>query len=371
MENEMDYEVKADALEASFDSVDHPASGAAQPRTVPVDRPLLSGAKAEENPQHKAFVNDYLRKGREAGVQLKSLDGATPGDGGYAIPREIDASIEFTLKAISPIRQIANVVSVGSAGYRKLVTLGNTNSGWAGEVALRTDTSTATFNEVVPPMGDLYANPAATQAMLDDSFFDVETWLADEIAREFARAEGAAFVNGTGVNQPSGFLNAPTATTSDAVRPFGTLQYTATGTDAAFPATQPENMLMDVVQSLRAPYRQGAVWVMNSATMTKIRKFRTVDGDLLWASSLSDARPDTLLGYPVIDAEDMPDVASGSLSIAFGNFKAGYLIAERAETSILRDPYTAKPFVNFYAHKRIGGIVANSEAIKLVKFGVS
>jgi len=371
MEKMMDYEVKADALAASFDAVEHAAPMATKPQVTPEARPVLSGAKSDENPQHKAFVNDYLRKGREAGVHLKSLDGAAPGDGGYAIPREIDATIDHTLKAISPIRQLANVVKVGSSGYRKLVTLGNSTSGWAAEMVTRPTTNTATFNEVVPPMGDLYANPAATQAMLDDAFFDVETWLADEIAREFARAEGAAFVSGSGVGQPSGFLNAPVATTSDAVRPFGTLQYVATGNDAAFPATMPENMLMDVVQSLRAPYRQGAVWVMNSATMTKIRKFRTADGDLLWASSLSDARPDTLLGYPVIDAEDMPDIASGSLSIAFGNFKAGYLIAERAETSILRDPYTAKPFVNFYAHKRIGGIVANSEAIKLVKFAAS
>ncbi len=367
----MNYDTKADVLDASFDSVEHPEMAASMPSVPANGRPALSGVKANDSPARAAFVNDYLRSGREIGVQLKSVDGAVAGDGGYAVPREIDSVIDFTLKAISPIRQIANVVKVGSSGYRKLVTLGNSNSGWAGEVALRPDTNTATFNEIVPPMGDLYANPAASQAMLDDALFDVEAWLADEIAREFARAEGAAFVNGTGVGQPSGFLNAPVATTSDAVRPFGTLQYVATGTDAAFPATQAENLLMDVVQSLRAPYRQGAVWVMNSATMTKIRKFRNVDGEFVWQQSLSDNRPDTLLGYPVIDAEDMPDIGSGSLSLAFGNFKAGYLIAERAETSILRDPYSAKPFVHFYAHKRIGGIVSNSEAIKLVKFGVS
>ena len=367
----MSYEVKADTLAASFDSVDLPAPAPEPAPRLAEARPALSGTKAHDNREHAAFVNEYLRKGREAGVQLKSIDGVTPGDGGYAIPREIDATIDYTLRAVSPIRQIANVVKVGSAGYRKLVTLGNTTSGWASEMVTRTDTNTASFSEIVPPMGDLYANPAATQAMLDDAFFDLENWLADEIAREFARAEGAAFVNGTGIGQPSGFLNAPIAATGDALRAFGTLQYLATGVDAAFPATQPENLLMDAVQSLRAPYRQGAVWVMNSATMTKIRKFRTSDGDLLWQPSLSDARPDMLLGYPVIDAEDMPDIGSGSLSIAFGNFKAGYLIAERQETTILRDPYSAKPFVHFYAHKRIGGTVSNSEAIKLVKFSAS
>jgi HK97 family phage major capsid protein len=371
METKMDYEVKADMLEESFSTVEHPAPAADKPVVSPSARPALSGAKSEENPAKAAFVNDYLRKGLQAGVQLKALDGAVPGDGGFAIPREIDATIDHTLKAISPIRAIANVVQVGTSGYRKLVTLGNTNSGWGSELAARPDTNTAVFNEVVPPMGDLYANPAASQAMLDDAFFDVESWLADEISREFARAEGAAFVNGTGINQPAGFLTAPTATTSDAVRPFGTLQYMATGVDAAFPGTTPEEKLMDLVQSLRAPYRQGAVFVMNAATMNKIRKFRIGTGALLWQASLADGRPDTLLGYPVIDAEDMPDIASGSFSIAFGNFKAGYLITERAETSILRDPYSVKPFVHFYAHKRIGGTVANSEAIKLMKFGVS
>ncbi len=371
MENNMDYEVKADTLAASFDSVEHPVIVEAKPQFAPQTRPMLSGAKADDNPQHTAFVNDYLRKGREAGVQLKSVDGAVAGDGGYAVPREIDSTIDHTLKAISPIRAIANVVKVGSSGFRKLVTLGNTSSGWAGEVALRADTNTASFNEIVPAMGDLYANPAATHAMLDDAFFDVEAWLADEISREFARAEGAAFVSGTGVNQPSGFLNAPSANTSDAVRPFGTLQYLATGVDGAFPASTPEEKLLDLVQSLRAPYRQGAVFVMNAATMNKIRKFRAADGDLLWQPGLMDGRPDTLLGYPVIDAEDMPDIGSGSFSVAFGNFKAGYLIAERAETSILRDPFSAKPFVHFYAHKRVGGIVCNSEAIKLLKFAVS
>ena len=364
----MDYATKADTLAASFDSVTLPDPVATP---LPDARPVLSGAKAAPDSQRTAFVQDYLRKGREAGVQLKSLDLANPSDGGYAVPSEIDAIIDSTLRDISPIRKIANVVKVGSAGYRKLVTLGNIASGWASDTTPRSDTATPNFVEVVPPMGDLYANPAASQAMLDDAFFDVETWLADEIAREFARAEGAAFINGTGVNQPSGFLTGPTSTQSDALRTFGTLQYVATGVDAAFPATQPENMLMDVVQALRPAHRQGAVWVMNSATMTKIRKFRNADGDLVWQPSLSDNRPDTLLGYPVIDAEDMPDAGSGNYSIAFGNFNAGYLIAERAETSILRDPYSAKPFVHFYAHKRIGGVLANSEAIKLVKFGVS
>jgi hypothetical protein len=185
--------------------------------------------------------------------------------------------------------------------------------------------------------------------MLDDAMFDVEAWLANEIATEFARAEGSAFVKGSGTNQPLGFLSSPTATTADGVRPIGTLQTIGTGVAAGFPTTNPQDKLVDLVQSLRQPYRQGAVFVMNSATAAMVRKMKTTDGAFIWQNGMIAGQPSTLLGYPVIEAEDMPDVAASSLSIAFGNFKAGYIITERAETSILRDPYPRKPYVYFYA----------------------
>jgi hypothetical protein len=193
--------------------------------------------------------------------------------------------------------------------------------------------------------------------MLDDALFDVEAWLANEIATEFARAEGMAFVKGTGTNQPLGFLSSPTATTADAVRPIGTLQTIGTGVAGAFPTTNPQDRLVDLVQSLRQPYRQGAVFVMNSATAAIVRKMKTADGAFVWQPNMVAGQPATLLGYPVIEAEDMPDVAANSLSIAFGNFKAGYIITERAETSILRDPYSKKPYVYFYATLLIDALV--------------
>jgi len=259
-------------------------------------------------------------------------------------------------------------VKVGSAGYRKLIASGGTPSGWVGFEAARPETNTPTFTEVVPASGELYANPAASQQMLDDAMFDVETWLAQEIASEFARAEGKAFVGGNGTNQPLGFLSSPNATTADGVRPMGTLQTIGTGVAGAFPASNPADKLVDLVQSLRSPYRQGAVFVMNSATAAAIRKFKTADGAFMFQPSLAAGQPATLLGYPLIEAEDMPDLGAASLSIAFGNFKAGYVIAERHATTILRDPYTHKPYVHFYATKRVGGQVVNSEAIKLLKF---
>ena len=326
-----------------------------------VDRPALDGARAED----KGAFAGFVRTG--ATVEMKAFTGVSGDAGGYAVPREIDRAIDRLLVAASPIRSIANVVKVGSSGYRKLVTTSGTPSGWAAETAARPDSATPLFAEIAPPSGELYANPSASQAMLDDAGFDVEAWLADEIAVEFARAEGAAFVAGNGVNRPKGFLANPVSDAKDGVRPFGTLQFLSAGAAGGFGA-DPQERLIDLVQSLRAPYRQGASFVMNAATSARIRKFKTSDGAFVWQPSLTAGQPATLLGYPVVEAEDMPDIAAGSLSIAFGNFRHGYLIAERSETAILRDPYSNKPFVSFYATKRVGGCISNSEAIKLLKF---
>lgn len=377
------YEVKADPLEASFDAVVaedealvalREEMGALRARVdaqvVAAGRPALAGAQVKSD-EGAAFVEQYLRKGLSVGIELKSVSGASSAAGGYAVPREIDAAIDEALVAISPIRRVANVVKVGTSGYRKLITTGGVASGWVAETAARPETGTPTFREFVPPSGELYANPAASQTMLDDAAFDVESWLANEIATEFARAEGAAFVNGNGTNRPQGFLTYTTTNEVDSVRAWGSLQYVASGAAGAFAASNPQDKLVDLVQALRSPYRQGAVFAMNSSTLASIRKFKTSDGAFLWQPALSEGRADTLLGYPVIECEDMPDVAANTLSIAFGNFRAGYLIAERSETQIVRDPYTNKPYVNFYAVKRIGGGVVNSEAIKVMKFAAS
>ena len=267
-------EVKADALETTFAGVE--LGGA-------VARPLLSGARAQNG-----VFGGFLRSG--ANVEMKSFTGVSGDSGGYAIPREIDAVIGATLASVSPIRSIANVVQVGSAGYRKLVTAGGTPSGWASEVDARPDTGTPTYFEIAPPMGDLYANPSASQAMLDDALFDVEGWLATEIAREFARAEGAAFVSGSGVGRPKGFLAAPVSSANDGARAFGTLQYLASGAAGDF-AASPQDRLIDLVQALRGPYRQNGTWVMNSATLARIRKFKTSDGAFIWTPGLSVGQP--------------------------------------------------------------------------------
>jgi HK97 family phage major capsid protein len=327
-------------------------------------RPAMGAGKTSDTTEVKSFVDGYLRRGRE--TEIKSINGVSPADGGFAVPRQIDAVIAAALSDISPIRAIAQVVQTGTAGYRKLVSTSGTASGWVSEAAPRPGTTAPKFAEIAPPSGDLYANPAASQAMLDDTDFDLETWLANEIALEFARAEGTAFVRGTGTNQPEGFLTAAKATTRDNVRAFGTLQYLGSGSATGL-GTAPDTRMIDLIHSLKSGYRQGAVFVMNSATLASVRKLKTADGAFLWQPGLVEGQPDRLLGYPVIEAEDMPDVAAGTFPIAFGNFRHGYLIAEHSATRVLRDPFTNKPFVHFYATKRMGGKVLDSNAIKLLR----
>lgn len=379
----VNLETKADALTGSFDIVGRQEAQDAALATLRSDvdevkgrlekvsraaaRPMLEGAGLVTGPEVKGFVDGYLRYGRE--TELKSLSGAVAADGGYAVPQQIDEMIARRMVEISPIRSVANVVRTGTSGFRRLISTGGTASGWVSETGARPETASPKLAEIVPPTGELYANPSATQAMLDDAVFDLESWLANEIATEFARAEGAAFISGTGTNQPKGFLAGTMSAAGDNTRAFGSLQFIGSGNAAGFDAA-PEAKLIDLVCQMKAPLRQGAVWVMNSATLAAVRKLKTADGAFLWQPGLVNGQPDRLLGYPVIEAEDMPDVAANQFPIAFGNFKAGYLIAERRQTTILRDPYTNKPYVQFYATRRVGGQVLDSDAIKLLKIAL-
>lgn len=376
----VNIEMKADTLTGSFDIVERQEAHDAALASLRSDieevkgrlekagrvtlRPMLQGGADMVGPEMKGFVDGYLRSGRE--TELKSLSSVVAADGGYAVPQEIDTMIARRMVEISPIRAVANVVRTGTSGFRRLISTGGTASGWVSETGARPETASPKLAEIVPPTGELYANPSATQSMLDDAAFDLEGWLANEIATEFARAEGAAFINGTGTNQPKGFLAGTMSAAADTARAFGSLQFIGSGNAAGFDSA-PEAKLIDLVCQLKAPLRQGAVWVMNSSTLASVRKLKTSDGAFLWQPGLIDGQPDRLLGYAVVEAEDMPDVAANQFPIAFGNFKAGYLIAERRQTTILRDPYTNKPYVQFYATRRIGGQVMDSDAIKLLK----
>lgn len=321
-------------------------------------------------PEVKAFRN-YLRTGDYQ--EMKSLAITTGGgaDGGYAMPKVIDAMIENLVVNISPIRQISNVVQISTADYHKLVNMRGTASGWAAETAARTATATPTLADVNIKPSDMYAYPQATQQMLDDVFFNAEQWVADQITTEFARLEGLAFVSGTGTNQPTGFLNGTPVTTGDAARAFGTLQYLPTGVAGGWPASNPADFLLSMIFALKAPYRQNATWVMNKATLSAITGFKDTSGRYILTPITAPGVPPMIFGFPVVEAEDMPTIAANSFSVAFGDFKRGYEVVDRKGTTILRDAFSNKPYVGFYAVHRVGGAVVNSEAIKLARFSVS
>jgi len=277
--------------------------------------------------------------------------------------------ITSVLRGASSIRAIANVVAVDSTTFDVLTDKTDIGYAWATETDPSAESTTPQIERISIPLHELSAMPKASQRLLDDSAFDVEGWLAGRIADRFARAESGAFISGDGVDKPTGFLTY-TAVADDSWS-WGDLGYVATGADGDFNANDSADAIVDLVYSLGARYRANASFVMNSKTAGAVRKMKDADGRFLWSDGLANGEPARLMGYPVLVAEDMPDIASDATAIAFGDFSAGYTIAERPDLRVLRDPFSAKPNVLFYATKRIGGDVSDFAAIKLLKFAAS
>lgn len=337
-----------------------------------------SGGRPEVE-EHKQAFGAFLRKGREDGLrelEKKALNITTDGDGGYAVPELIDTEILAMMQNVSPMRSVCNVVTVGTSDFKKLVNAHGSTSGWVDEDDARTATDTPALKQVAAYMGEIYANPQATQQALDDIFFDAESWLQQELVEAFAIAEGAAFTTGDGSKKPKGFLSYTTAATADATRAFGTIEHIATGEAAAFKTASatvsPADDLITAIYKLKAGLRAGAAFMMNSLTMAAVRKWKAYgSGDYIWQPGVQAGQPSTLLGYAAIENEDMPDVAANALPIAFGNWKRAYTIVDRVGVRVLRDPYTNKPYVGFYTTKRVGGMLVDSAAVKVVKIAAS
>lgn len=352
------------------------AKSAAETAATKAGRMIASGdSGSPEKAEHKKAFGAFVRKGHESGLrelEAKALSIGTAADGGYALPEQIDAMVQKKVVDISPIRSISTVVTVSTNDYKRLIDVRGTASGWVGETAARTATSTPQLYEAAAFMGEVYANLTASQQSLDDIFFDAEAWLADGIANEFARAEGAAFVSGNGTNQPKGFTAYTTAATADSSRAFGTIEHIATGVSADFAASNKGDVLVSTVYKLKAAHRSGATWVMGKALLGEVRAFKEATTNAyMWQPGLAAGQPSTLLGFPIVEAEDMPSKAANALGIAFGNFRSGYCVVDRVGIRTLRDPYTNKPNVQFYATKRVGGMLLDSEAIKVVKFSAT
>lgn len=336
-----------------------------------LNRPGATGEGDPDKAEHKAAFGKFLRKGIDDGLgelQQKAYNITTDADGGYAVPEELDRTILELMRDVSPMREVSNVITVGGSDYKKLANKGGTTGGWVDEDDARAATNSSQFAILTPFMGEVYAYPQATQQMLDDAFFNAEQFIENECTLTFAEMEGAAFTTGDGTKKPKGFLAYATATTADGARAFGTLQHIISGAAADWAATTPQDKLLDVVYALKKGYRANANWMLSKAMLADVRKLKDVDGNYLWRPGLEAGQPDTLLGYGIAENEDMPAKAANALSIAFGDFKRGYTIVDRIGTRILRDPYTNKPFVGFYVTKRVGGFLADSNAIKLFKF---
>ena len=332
-------------------------------------RTPLAGATDMGAPHQKAF-NAYLRSGdddalRGLEVEAKGLSTAVNSDGGYLVDPQTSDSVKSVLNATASIRTIASVVHVEATSYDVLVDHSDVDTGWATEAGTVSEGATPQIDRITIPLHELSALPKASQRLLDDSAFDIEGWLAGRIADKFARAEAAAFVNGDGVDKPKGFL-AHTAV-DEGVWAWGTLGYVPTEVDGDVTA----DSIIDVVYALGAEYRANAAFVMNSKTAGLVRKLKDNDGRFLWSDGLAAGQPATLMGYPVLVAEDMPDASTEGFAIAFGDFAAGYTVAERPDLRVLRDPFSAKPHVLFYATKRVGGDVSDFAAIKLLKFATA
>ncbi len=295
---------------------------------------------------------------------------STGSAGGFALPEVIERAIARLSVDISPIRQIATVRVVGSPDYKELFDVNGAAFEWVGEAGTRSQTNTPDLAEVAPTFGMASAKPQASEESLDDLFFDVENWLITSAAEAIAQGEGAAFVAGNGTNRPTGFLAGPTpVATADGARAFGTLQYIASGQAAAMP-TNPD-LFYDIVYSLRARYRANARWVTSKLVLSALRKYKDSQNQYLWQPSIAAGEPATFLGYGITEAEDMPAVAANAFPLAFGDFREGYLIADRVGMRMTRDEITTPGFVKFYIRKRVGGRLRNTQAIKLLKIATT
>jgi HK97 family phage major capsid protein len=344
-----------------------------QAKTMTYGRPILSTAVETEEPHKKAF-NAYLRHGddealRGLALEGKALSTAVAGDGGYLVdPRTAD-TVKSMLVATGSIRSIASVVTVDASNFDVLIDRSDVGTGWVTETGSVSETATPLIERISIRLHQLAAMPKASQRLLDDSAFDVEGWLAEKIASRFIRSESAAFVNGDGADKPKGILLP--AKVPNSAWTWGSLGYVASGAAADFPTTNAVDCIVNLVYALAAPYRANATFVMNSKTAGAVRKMKDADGRFMWADGLAVAEPPRLMGYPVLICEDMPDIAANAHAIAFGDFAAGYTIAERTDLRILRDPFSAKPHVLFYATKRVGGDISDYAAIKLLKFALT
>ncbi len=319
----------------------------------------------QADPEYSAAFKAHMRKGDNATVEIKAaMSKGTDADGGYLAPIEWDRTIGEKLKLISPIRANARVITISVAGFRKHFSDRNVGSGWVGETASRPATATPQIGTVDFTPGELYANPAISQQLLDDAAMDLEQWLGGEVDTEFARQEGIAFLSGDGVNKPYGILTYVTGAANAARHPYGAIPVVNSGNAATIPNG---DAILDLMTALPSAFAPGAKFYTNRLSLGSIRKLKDGQGNYLWQPSYSSGQPQSLAGSPIVEVPDMPAVAAGNIAALYGDMEATYLVVDRIGIRVLRDPYSNKPFVHFYTTKRVGGGVHNPEPMRALK----
>ncbi len=333
-----------------------------------------NGGRAVTVEEYRAYRDSFamaLRKGKGAGAEVMAhMSVNSDPDGGYTVTPDMSGRIVKKVYETTPMRQVASVVTIGTDALEGFNDLEEVDSGWVGEKQARPDTATAKIGMWRIPVHEIYAQPKVTQKLLDDSAWNIEQWLADKVSDRFSRVENAAFVSGDGNLKPRGLWTYPTAVTADASRAWGTFQHVNTGASGAFAAAPGgSDILIDLVFAVKAAYRNGANWMMARSTLAAVRKLKDGDGNYLWQPNFEARQGGLVLGFPVVEGEDVPPIGANALSIAFGNFAEAYTIVDRIGIRVLRDPFTDKPNIRFYTTKRVGGGAINFEAVKFLRFG--
>lgn len=325
-----------------------------------LNRPGGTGDISRNQPT-KGF-DAYLRTGDSSELDKKTFNLISGEDGGFAAPTQLDNNLRNWLYSANVMRRLSTVVESYTGDYKIAINKGGLVAGWVGEKDNRPETGTPKIAQLSVPIGELYCNPAATTQMLDDVNFDMENWLMGEVQSKFASMEGNSFLFGTSFDQPFGVLSHPSDSTDDDVRDFGTLKYRQTSGISFTP-----NELIELTYDLKNEYRTRAAFIMNSRTASYIRKLDNINGDSIWQPAFAAGQPNMILGFRVEIDESMPDIAAENVPILFGDFKAGYKIVDRTPLRVLRDHFTNKPYIHFYCTKRVGGMVVESKAIRLLK----
>lgn len=320
----------------------------------------VTEGKSVVTAEEKAGLVEYIKSG---------LSGTTGPTGGFNVPETIASDIAEVALKQSPVRAVADVRTIDTPNYKMLVNVRGTTTGWVGETETRATTTAPSLDSIEPTLGTVYSLTGVTEELLEDFAGDAERWLVQDVGQHIGEAESQAFISGDGDNRPTGFLSGTINASGDATRTFGHLQYIPTGSTSSLGSniTLPDNLLA-MIFAMRAGYRQeGAAFMANTSTVEALGKLKDGENRPLFYPSMREGTPGTLMGYPLIEAEHMPGVASGNFPMAFGNFRRGYTIVDRTGFTVLRDPYTVKGQVQFYVRRRVGGAVRDSNAIKLLK----